>query len=141
MKRRRAILPFILLALVFLVFIIRRWNEPKRKEAFDRHPATVVYTKHALCRMDCRHISKEEIAEIMEKGSINFGKSNRYGRPCPTFALQGRTQSGENIRVIFGQCAGETKVITCYNLDEDFYCDCPGDRPANQNEFEKKTYQ
>jgi hypothetical protein len=41
--------------------------------------------------------------------------------------LQGRTRSGEKIRVVFAQCPTETKVITCYNLEEDFACDCPGD--------------
>jgi hypothetical protein len=126
----------ILLVLVFLVFIIRRWNEPVRKEAFDRTPAAVVYTQHALCRMECRQIDKGEIKEIMEKGIINFNKSNQRARPCPTFALQGRTSSGEKLRVVFGQCPTETKVITCYNLEEDFACDCPGDPstgPAKKN--------
>lgn len=124
MKNRNVLVSIFLLALLFAVFIIRRWNEPKRREAFDRHPAAVIYTKHALCRMDCRRISREEIAEIIDHGSINFNQSNRRAAPCPTFALQGRTQSGENIRVIFAQCAAETKVITCYNLEEEFDCQC-----------------
>ena len=127
MRRRNAFVPILLLVLVFVAFLIRRWNEPKEKEAFDRHPHSLIYTKHALCRMDCRHISKEEISEIMEKGIINFNKSYKSSRPCPTFALQGRTSDGENIRVIFAQCSADTKVVTCYNLDEDFACHCPGD--------------
>lgn len=131
MNNRRTWLPALVLLLVFLVFMIRRWNEPKRREAFDRHPASVVYTRHARCRMDCRHIDEGEIREIMEKGAINFTKSNRRDRPCPTFALQGRTAGGESIRVIFAQCPAETKVITCYNLEEDFECRCPGDERKN----------
>ena len=127
MKKRSVFLPLVLLALVFIAFLVRRWNEPERKEAFDRKPAKVVYTKHALCRMDCRRISKEEIAEIMQKGAINFNRSNRMDRPCPTFALQGRTSSGEKLRVIFAQCPEQTNVITCYNLEVDFECHCPGD--------------
>ena len=63
----------------------------------------------------------------MEKGIINFNKSGKEDRPCPTFALQGTTSGGESIRVIFAQCPAETKVITCYNLNEDFTCHCPGD--------------
>lgn len=133
MKKRTAFVPIFLLVLVFVAFLIRRWNEPKEKEAFDRHPASVVYTKHALCRMDCRHISKEEIGEIMEKGIINFNKSNRRDHPCPTFALQGQTSDGDNIRVIFAQCPSETKVITCYNLKEDFVCHCPGDENKKEH--------
>jgi hypothetical protein len=127
MKKRNVFLPIILLALVFIVFLIRRWNEPRRKEAFDRQPAVLVYSKHARCRMNCRQISEEEVEEIMRKGAINFNKSSKWARPCPVFAMQGRTTSGERIRVIFSQCPGETKVITCYNLDEEFDCYCPGD--------------
>jgi hypothetical protein len=29
--------------------------------------------------------------------------------------------------VVFAQCDDETKVVTCYNLEEDFDCHCPGD--------------
>lgn len=132
MRKRNTALPIILLALVFLVFIIRRWNEPVKKEAFDRDPAALVYTKHARCRMECRQIDEGEVREIMKKGIINFNKSNRRDRPCPTFAVQGRTSGGESIRVIFAQCATETKVITCYNLEEEFECDCPGDESKEQ---------
>ena len=127
MKSRNQVVALVLLVLLFVVFIIRRWNEPVKKEAFDRNPATLIYTRHALCRMECRQIDKNEIREIMTKGIINFNKSNRRDRPCPTFALQGKTSTGEKLRVIFAQCAAETKVITCYNLEEDFACDCPGD--------------
>ena len=141
MKSRNQVVAIILLLLLFVVFIIRRWNEPARKEAFDRHPATLIYTKHALCRMECRQIDKNEIGEIMTKGIINFNKSDRRGRPCPTFALQGQTSSGEKLRVIFAQCASETKVVTCYNLEEDFACDCPGDpAPASRQRQKKNTY-
>lgn len=140
MKNNNVIISVALLLLIFVVFIIRRFNEPLAKETFDRHPKALIYTKHALCRMDCRHIDGGEIKEIMEKGSINFNKSNKRDQPCPTFAVQGRTAGGESIRVIFGQCDNETKVITCYNLDEDFECHCPGDplagpgqaKPINQ---------
>jgi hypothetical protein len=75
--------------------------------------------------MDCRQISKDEIAEIMQKGIINFNKSRRNDSPCPTFALQGRTTTGESLRIIFAQCREETRVVTCYNLEKEFSCNCP----------------
>lgn len=131
MKTSRATLSLIIVLLLLVVFIYKRWHEPFQKEAFNRHPIHLYYTKHALCRMDCRHISKEEINEIIEKGIINFGKSNQNDRPCPTFALQGETNSGEKLRVIFAQCSDETKVVTCYNLEQDFECHCPGDENKN----------
>ena len=131
MKSRRATYSLIFVLILLFVFIYKRWHEPFPREAFDRHPSHLYYTKHALCRMDCRHISKEEINEIMEKGIINFNKSDRRDRPCPTFALQGETNGGEKLRVVFAQCNDETKVVTCYNLEEDFECHCPGDENKN----------
>lgn len=125
MKTKRATYSLVLVLLLLVVFIYRRWQEPVRREAFDRTPTHLYYTKHALCRMDCRQISEDDIKEIMKKGIINFNKSNTRDRPCPTFALQGETSDGEKLRVIFAQCNDETKVITCYNLEQDFDCHCP----------------
>jgi hypothetical protein len=125
MKTKRATYTLIIVLVLLFVFIWQRWLEPRMREAFERHPSHLYYTKHALCRMNCRHISSEDINEIMHKGVIIFNKSNRWARPCPTFALQGQTSEGENIRVIFAQCDKETKVVTCYNLREEFECNCP----------------
>ena len=138
MKKSRATLSLIIVLLLLFVFVYKRWQEPVRHEAFDRHPAHLYYTKHALCRMDCRHITKEEINEIMRKGIINFNKSFRNDRPCPTFALQGQTSDGDKLRVIFAQCSDETKVVTCYNLEQDFECHCPGDPSTNSGQVPNK---
>jgi len=137
MKGKNVIFSLALVITILAIVVSRIKHEPRMKEAFDRHPSKIYYTKHALCRMDCRQISKEDINEIVQKGIINFNKSDKYDRPCPTFALQGRTTTGEHLRVIFSQCTGETKVITCYNLEEEFECHCPGDPSGNF----KKNYR
>lgn len=100
---------------------------------FNRQVTNIIYTKHALCRMDCRNIDRQEIADIIKNGEINFKKTDVNDKPCPTYALQGYASSGEHLRVIFAQCDEVTKVITCYNLEEDFACHCPGDEKKNQN--------
>lgn len=127
MKSKRVNYTLLVVVLLLVVFVLVRKLEPVRKEAFDRDPDQLVYTRHARCRMDCRHISEADIREIMDKGVINLNRSNRRDRPCPTFAVQGETSDGQKIRVIFAQCEKETKVVTCYNLQEDFECHCPGD--------------
>jgi hypothetical protein len=66
----------------------------------------------------------------MKEGVINLSKSDKKDRPCPTFALQDRTDDGQYIRVIFAECNGITKVVTCYNLEKDFVCNCPDDKPS-----------
>jgi hypothetical protein len=131
MKSRNVFFTLFLVLIILVLVISRIRHEPRQRELFDRHPAHLSYTHHALCRMDCRHISENDIAQIMENGIINLNKSDRYGRPCPTYALQGFTNDGRDLRIIFAQCNTDTRVITCYNLKEDFECHCPGDELKN----------
>jgi hypothetical protein len=133
MKPARVIFSLLIVLGFFVVFVLKQWKEPQQREIFDRHPSSIIYTENALCRMDCRHITKEQIEEVIQKGVINLNKSNRRDRPCPTFALQGETASGESLRVIFAQCGHEAKVMTCYNLGKDFECHCPGDENKSHN--------
>ena len=132
MKKRPSILPLVLLALVFAAFLIRRWNEPKRREEFDRKPLTLVYSKHALCQMSCEQICQPMIREIMAKGLINFNHSDRRYKPCPVFALQGKTTLGKYIQVYFQQCNTKTTVLACYNLRSDTVCTCTGIETKSQ---------
>ncbi|MEI6946319.1 DUF4258 domain-containing protein [Paraflavisolibacter sp. H34] len=125
----------LVLLLALASFFVYRWDslrksgpeEQLRSQRFDRRTRTLIYTRHALCRMDCRQITKTDIQEIMQAGEINYAKSNSGDKPCPTYALQGRTSDGQNIRVIFAQCDQETKVVTCYEVDREVECYCPGD--------------
>jgi hypothetical protein len=133
MKSRNVLFTLCLLLVVIVVFIARMRREPRPGELFDRTPMHLEYTRHALCRMNCRHISKQDIENIMKKGVINLSRSNRNDKPCPSFALQGRTPDGENLRVVFAQCNEETRVVTCYNLEKEFTCDCAGDENKRRN--------
>ncbi len=81
-------------------------------------------TKHAQCRMDCRNISEAEIIDIMNNGSINYSKSEVRAIPCKKYAIEGKTQDGQNVRIIYGLCDMETKVITAIDLDKEYTCDC-----------------
>ena len=98
-----------------------------RNRGFDRRTSFLEYTPHAQCRMDCRHINKEEVEEIMHTGKINYRKSEAHARPCPTYALEGTTHDNQRIRIVFAQCDFKTKVVTTIDLDRDWICDCPGD--------------
>jgi hypothetical protein len=96
-----------------------------RNHGFDRNTAFIEYTKHARCRMDCRQVTQSEVEDIMKNGSINYRKSDVNDRPCPSYALEGYTQTDkQHVRIIFAQCDYKTKVVTCIDLDNDFTCDC-----------------
>lgn len=40
-----------------------------------RNTCHLILTRHARCRMDCRHINVEEIKEIVQTGTVNTAKS------------------------------------------------------------------
>ena len=134
MKSKSAGFLFLIILAIAIVFI-NKWKgveevaDPQttiRQRGFDRRVSTLEYTQHAICRMDCRKISKSDIQDIMLTGEINYAKTDVNDKPCPTYALQGYTDDGQRIRVIFAQCQTKTKVVTCYDLEKDFECHCPG---------------
>ena len=89
-------------------------------------PSTpLIYTKHARCRMDCRHISEGDIREVLREGHINEAKSKQESGRCPTYAIEeDRHKDGVRLRVVFAKCDHETRVVTCIDRDHEFACDC-----------------
>jgi len=82
------------------------------------------YSKHARCRMDCRHIAEEEVIEILAQGKINWSKTDLQAQPCPSFAIDGTTKDQQKVRIVFAGCEEETKVVTVIDLKTDWACDC-----------------
>lgn len=94
----------------------------KRQKKFRQH--AVYYTKHALCRMDCRQIDSSEVQEILADGEINYAKSDLKSSPCPKYALEGLTHDRQRVRVIVGDCDSRASIVTVIDLDHEFECDC-----------------
>src|SRR5690242_2604686 len=86
--------------------------EVNRDRGFDRRISFLEYSKHATCRMQCRHISQAEVEEIMQDGTINYNKSDLQNARCPRYALEGDTRDNQHVRVIFAQCNEKTEVVT-----------------------------
>ena len=84
----------------------------------------LIYTKHARCRMDCRHINEREIKEVIAANHINERKSDAAGRPCPTYAYEGYSTDKQHLRIVVAKCETNWKVVTCIDLDNEFACDC-----------------
>ena len=85
----------------------------------------LIYTKHARCRMECRHINEAEIKEVLAENNINNRKSNPEGKPCPAYAYEGYSKEHQHLRIIIGKCDDHAwKVITCIDLGNEFECDC-----------------
>ena len=107
MKKAAPYLVLILLALL-VIFIKRCKGEGpypknanrevkaagKRNRGFDRTLSYIEYTAHAKCRMKCRHISQEDIEDIMRSGEINYSKSEVNESPCPVYAVRDILMTG-----------------------------------------------
>ena len=74
--------------------------------------------------MKCRHIDDSEVKEILEKGRINYDKSEPAGRPDPKFALEGRTHDDQHVRIVFAPAERGLVVITVIDLEKEWSCNC-----------------
>ena len=63
----------------------------------------------------------------MEKGKINYTKSDLQNARCPRYAVEGITQDNQKTRIVFAQCNEKTEVVTVIDLDTEWSCNCPGD--------------
>jgi hypothetical protein len=90
----------------------------------NRDVNNLIYTKHAKCRMDCRHIDESEVLEILHSGTINYDKIEDDERG-KTYPLEGVTHDKQHVRIVFApKRANEVVVVTVIDLDKDWYCDC-----------------
>ncbi len=98
-------------------------NNGPKNEPFDRH-GQVILTKHARCRMDCRHITMREIHEILDGGVINYEKSEPNSHPDPKYALEGYTEEKQHLRIIVAPENTRLIIVTCIELGVEWQCDC-----------------
>lgn len=149
--------PYILIALLAVaVIVIKQWkksdepapkpkvtnndrpkdpasNPTNRDKGFDRRTAYLEYSNHAKCRMQCRKISQAEVEEIMQEGTINYNKSDLQNARCPRYAVEGRTNDDQRVRIVYAQCDEKTVVVTVIDLETNFKCNCPGDDDKYKN--------
>lgn len=92
-------------------------------EGFNRKADKIIYSKHARCRMDCRHIDESEVMEILQDGTLNMSKIEEDERG-KTFPLEGTTHDRQHVRIIFAPKNNDLVVVTVIDLDKDWYCDC-----------------
>jgi Domain of unknown function (DUF4258) len=147
---KKAAPPILLAFLALAVFLVKKCRHidsissktkrtstttVNRDRGFDRRVSYLQYSKHAKCRMECRHITQSEVEETMRDGKINYNKSDIQNARCPRYALEEVTKDSQRVRVVFAQCDNYTEVVTVIDLDKEWTCDCPGD----DNKYENKN--
>ena len=141
-SKKSPLAPVILIILLlFALFIVRTCQksevgnaektETTKKEnagsvrGLNRSPSVVNYSKHARCRMECRHIDESEIKDILENGKINYNKSELEGDDCKKkYAVEGTTRDQQRVRIIFAPCQTEVTVVTVIDIGKEWECDC-----------------
>ena len=98
-------------------------NDNNNPDDFNRSVDHIIYSKHARCRMDCRHIDEDEIKEILKDGKVNERKIETDSRG-KTYPLEGMAE-GHHLRIVFAPKGNDAvEVVTCIDLDTDWQCDC-----------------
>jgi Domain of unknown function (DUF4258) len=137
-KKQQTPYIILLIAALFLFFIKKnqRGSNTKMKDRVTVENVTDAYTqlrsgnktlsysRHAKCRMECRHIDESEVKEILQKGEINFNKEQETEKGV-TYPLEGVTHDGQHVRIVFAPHENDVTVVTCIDLDKDWPCgDC-----------------
>ena len=89
-----------------------------------RNTTHLILTKHAKCRMDCRHITEGEIREVIHDGKVNYAKSGPGTKGDETYALEGYSDERQHLRIIVAPEDDGLVVITCIDLDKEWACNC-----------------
>jgi hypothetical protein len=87
----------------------------------NRDVRLLYYSKHAKCRMECRHISQREVEAIVQQGSINYRKSELQ-TDAPTYAVEGMTNDGQKVRIVVAPKKTQTTVVTVIDLNNEWTC-------------------
>ena len=96
----------------------------KDEEALNRNVHTIIYSKHARCRMACRNIDESEVKEILAGGQLNTSKIQEDERG-KTYPLEGETHDKQHVRIVFAPKGNDTvEVVTCIDMDTEWPCDC-----------------
>ena len=125
MKRKTNLYFLVVIGIVFLVIKSFTWfgSQKDRAKSF-RNTSHLILTKHVKCRMTCRHITQEEIKEILRDGNVNYAKSGIGSKGDSTFALEGYSHENQHLRIVVAPERDGLVIITCIDLEHEWPCNC-----------------
>ena len=128
-KRRNTIVLIVLVAIFIIIKLIAFYKQnnvvgnSSNNDLF-RNTNHLILTNHAKCRMDCRHITEQEIKEIIHGGKVNYSKNGTGTKGDETFALEGYSNEHQHLRIVVAPESDGLVVITCIDLDNEWQCNC-----------------
>lgn len=98
-------------------------NQKTNLDVFRNPSADYYFTRHARCRMKCRHITQEEVKEIVQKAEVNYRKSELDGAQGPKYALEGYTlKDNQHVRIIVAPKQRHLTIVTVIDLENEWAC-------------------
>ncbi len=98
-------------------------SEKSSLDVFRDADAKYYFTKHARCRMKCRHISQEEVKEIVQRAEVNYRKSELDAAEGPKYALEGITSGDrQHVRIIVAPKKRHLTIVTVIDLENEWEC-------------------
>lgn len=74
--------------------------------------------------MECRHITEEEVKEILQTGEVVANKVEEDSRG-KTYPIDGRTKEDKMVRIVVAPKRNNLVIVTVIDLDNDWPCgDC-----------------
>lgn len=128
-KRRNALVLIIVVAVLVIIKFLAFYKQDNivgnssNNDSF-RNITHLILTKHAKCRMDCRHITEDEIKQIIHDGKVNEAKSGPGTKGDETYALEGYSDERQHLRIVVAPESDGLVVITCIDLDNEWACNC-----------------
>lgn len=113
----------LLVAVLFLVWV--KTHQRGSGQQLGEKPGieNLAYSKHAKCRMDCRHITEGEIKNILQHGKINEAKTEVSSKGT-SYAMEGKGDDNERLRIVYSPHQNETVIVTVIDLDHEWPCNC-----------------
>ncbi len=126
MKNKNLLGSILLIIIIIALWLWKQNSSLKSSSNEDlfRNTSHLILTKHAKCRMDCRHITEDEIKEIIHDGKVNEAKSGPGSKGDETYALEGYSNQHQHLRIVVAPESDGLVVITCIDLDNEWQCNC-----------------
>lgn len=126
MKNKNLLTSILLIIIIIALWLWKQNSSFKSSSNEDsfRNTSHLILTRHAKCRMDCRHITEDEIKEIIHDGKINEAKSGPGSKGDETYALEGYSNEHQHLRIVVAPESDGLVVITCIDLDNEWQCNC-----------------
>ncbi len=117
--------PYLALLATILLLIWIKTHQRGSVASNDNAPSiqNLSFSHHARCRMDCRHISEEEIKNILQHGHINREKTEISNKGT-SYAMEGEGDNKERLRIVYSPHEDKTVIVTVIDLDHEWPCNC-----------------